>query len=365
MTLRRARLILSAIALATPVLVMSTAASARGTASPKGCAEAATVSNANDIGAGSLRAAIADVCAGGTIDFATRLVIDLESEIVVDKALTIDGLGQAVPIAEGENNFVQLIGGATHRVFRVTTAGDLTIRGLRFSDSASVDTGGAIQNSGRLAVDRCRFDGNVSTNGNLGGGAIFSAVNATLLVENSLFDRNSAIRGAGVFNSGQAELRNSTFSGNRDLTNEGAIQNRGTLLGIHLTVANNGRHGAGFGGLFAFNASTTLVNSVFADNIGRDCFFSGGTGTTTGLLARNSNCVAAFTADPALQPLAANGGLTLTHALLPTSIATGSGDAEFCLATDQRGAARNTAGCSLGAFEIPGDEIFDDSFEAP
>lgn len=365
MMLRPVCLLLTAAVMAHVAPVATAGRPTTGSARVKGCAPSATVGNANDSGAGSLRAAIAGVCAGGTIDFATRLVIDLESEIVIDKALTIDGLSQAVPITEGESNLVQLIGGATHRVFRVTTTGDLTIKGLRFSDSASVDTGGAIQNSGRLAVDRCRFDGNISTSGNLGGGAIFSALNATLLVESSLFDRNSAIRGAGVFNSGQAELRNSTFSGNRDLTNEGAIQNRGTLLGIHLTVANNGRDGAGFGGLFAFNASTTLVNSLFADNIGRDCFFSGGTGTTTGLLARNSNCVAAFTADPALQPLAANGGLTLTHALLPTSIATGSGDAEFCLATDQRGAARNTAGCSLGAFEIPGDAIFDDSFEAP
>jgi hypothetical protein len=298
-------------------------------------------------------------------DFAARFVIDLESEIVIDKALVIDGLGQATTINEAADNLVQLIGGASHRVFRITAAGDLGLTGLRLSNSATTETGGAIHNSGRLAVDRCRFDGNVASSGNLGGGAIFNNVNATLVVDNSLFDRNDAIRGAGVFNSGQAELRNSTFSENRGLTNEGAIQNRGTLLGIHLTVTNNGRDGAGFGGLFAFNATTTLVNSLFAGNVGRDCFFSGGTGTTTGLLARNGNCVPAFTTDPALQPLAANGGLTLTHGLPVASVATGAGDAEFCLATDQRGAARNTAACSLGAFEIPGDAVFGDSFEAP
>lgn len=332
----------------------------------KGCLDEATVTTANDDGPGSLRALIAGLCDGGTIGFAERFVIDLQSPITIDRALSLDGSDQALPASEAGDNLVQLIGGADHRIFEVTATGDLTLRQLRLSNSHTDGLGGAINSLGRLAVVECRFDGNsAGTLSGLGGGAIFTGTDAILLVEGSTFDNNDAVRGAAIFNNGQAELRNSTFSGHRGDTNEGAIQNRGTLLAVHITVANNGRDGAGFGGLFAFNADTTLVNSIFADNVGNNCFFSGGTGVATGLLAQSGNCGAQFNGDPQLLPLAGNRGVTATHALATDSIAIDTADAEFCLATDQRGAARpQGAGCELGAFEVLGPKLFQDGFES-
>ena len=332
----------------------------------KGCVQDATVTNANDDGPGSLRALVAELCDGGTISFAERFVIDLQSPIIIDRALTVDGSSQALLAADTDGNLVQLIGGTDHRIFDIAATGDLTLRQLRLSDSHTSGFGGAINSLGRLAVLECRVDGNSSgASGGLGGGAIFTGTDSILLVEGSTFDNNDAVRGAAIFNNGQAELRNSTFSGHRGETNEGAIQNRGILLAIHITVANNGREGAGFGGLFAFNADTTLVNSLFADNVGNNCFFSGGTGVATGLLAQSGNCGAQFNGDPQLLPLSGNRGVTATHALAADSIAIDAADAEFCLATDQRGAARpQGAGCDLGAFEVLGPELFEDGFES-
>jgi hypothetical protein len=63
--------------------------------------------------------------------------------------------------------------------------------------------------------------------------------------------------------------------------------------------------------------------------------------------------------DPLLEPLADNGGLTLTHALRPGSPAidrgTGVTSATFfdCPKTDQRGVTRPMGmACDVGAFEL-------------
>lgn len=335
-------------------------------AGEKGCSETVLVENADDSGTGSLRAAVDLVCTGGTITFADRFLIDLESEIAIDSAVIIDGSSQSADASASDGNLVQILGGADHRSFLVTATGELTLRRLRVSDGVAPDQGGGVRNLGRLRVFDSRFDGNTDNGSNsLGGGAIFNAVDAILLVDGTTFDGNQAVRGAAIFNSGQAELRNSTFSGNVGTTNEGALQNRGTLLAIHITVANNGGENAGFGGLFAFNADTTLVNSIFADNVGNNCFLSGGTGVATGLLAESGNCGSQFSTDPQLQALLANGGATNTHALPATSIAIDAADSEFCLVTDQRGFSRpQGAGCDLGALEVRGPFVFSDGFEA-
>jgi hypothetical protein len=331
-----------------------------------GCSPDVVVQNANDSGTGSLRAAVSGVCAGGTITFADRFVIDLQSEIGVASAVVIDGTNQSVDISEGDDNLLQIIGGPDHRSFLVSSTGDLTLRRIRISNGTTSGFGGAIRNDGRLALHESRFDGNSTGSlGGFGGGAIYSHTNSILLVDGCTFNGNDALRGSAIFNVGSAELRNSTFSGNVGDTNEGAIQNRGTMLAIHITVANNGRPTAGFGGLFAFNADTTLVNSVFANNVGHNCFRSGGTVTAIGLLAQSGNCTPQITADPELQPLAGNEGATPTHAPPAESVAVDVADAEFCLPTDQRGLARPQGeGCDLGAFETPSPFVFGDSFES-
>ena len=63
--------------------------------------------------------------------------------------------------------------------------------------------------------------------------------------------------------------------------------------------------------------------------------------------------------DPLLGPLADNGGKTLTHGLLPGSMAIDAGHKAGCPEKDQRGYSRpadgdedGTAECDIGAFEL-------------
>lgn len=317
------------------------------------CVQQVLVTAAADAGPGSLRQAMVDVCDGGTVEFSERFVIALESEIVVDKAVTLDGTSRSAAASATQDNLVQILGGQDHRSFSVTAAGDLTIRRLRISGGSVGSQGGAILNRGRLAIIECRLDGNsVGATSALGGGAVFSAFQSTLWVDASTFDGNDAVRGSALFNEGTAELRNSTFSANLGTTREGAIQNRGVLWAEHITVAGNGALDAGFGGLFAFRAETTLINSILSDNIGSDCSISDGEIAVHAVLARSGNCGAQFRDDPLLQALGANGGPTQTLALPMASPAVDAADPEFCPDTDQRGHLRPKGeGCDLGAFE--------------
>jgi hypothetical protein len=84
------------------------------------CSNALTVTSDLDSGAGTLRQAIADVCAGGTITFNGDMTILLASELALDKDLTIDGETHAVTVS----------GNNVTRVFNVT-AGNVTFDSLR------------------------------------------------------------------------------------------------------------------------------------------------------------------------------------------------------------------------------------------
>lgn len=327
------------------------------------------VTNANDGGAGWLRWATQNACGGATVRFAERFVITLASPIAINRTVILDGRDRAGDASEAEP-LVRIDGAQATRLFAVGASGALALRSLRLSNG--IGDGAGVNNQGSLIVQGCRFDGHRGSAGsNFGGGGIFNDFDATLRVEDSTFDGNSASRGAAVFNLGDAELYNSTFSGNIEGVGEGAIQNRGTLLGVHLTVTDNGRPDGNpaAGGLFAFgtDSETTLVNSVLAGNRARDCRISGGNVLTIGTLVQNpQNCgTPDLTVDPLLQPLAANGGPTRTHAVGTDSATIAAGDAGFCLDTDQRGVERQSGGpCTLGAFEARGQRIFTNGFEA-
>ena len=352
-----------------------------------GCNVTAQVLNANDSGTGSLRVAIATLCPGGTITFANRFVIALQSEIVINRALTLDGSSQSLDASTGDANLVQILGGTNHRIFRVESTGDLTLRRLRLSNGTVADTGGGILNFGRLSVNETRMDGHAAREfvgnalghtalqSNLGGGAIFNRSSGTVVIRASTFDGNNAIRGSALFNEGSAELFNSTFSNNRGLTNEGAIQNRSLLTATHITVTRNGKldGSAVSGGLYTFGANTrtTLINSIIAGNRVPDCHRASGEIVSLGLLVQtvdpsaSSRCPADFVSEPQLTDLAAHGGVTRTHAPLATSPALNVADSEFCLSTDQRGFQRpRVSACDLGALELEGrDVLFSDGFE--
>jgi hypothetical protein len=211
---------------------------------------------------------------------------------------------------------------------------------------------------------------------------------ATVLIIGSTISGNAAHSGGGLYNviftaRASATIQNSTISGNTALHSGGGIGNSAYVGDLSLTLnsvtlADNIADSDGdlIGGghqvdVFAYTngrARTAIGKSVFghadANLTGYFATTIGGTGSieqvSSGFNVSQRDLPFAPTigdlaeTDPHLGPLADNGGLTFTHALLTDSPAIDhlpSADAK-CLVTDQRGLARpQGATCDSGAYE--------------
>ena len=240
-------------------------------------------------------------------------------------------------------------------------------------------TGGGVFNAG----------GNVNvTNGTLSnnsasgtGGGIANSSGGTLDLSSSTVTANNSRDGGGggIWNNGSLTLTNSTISGNTVGTDGGGIfTTAGTATVNNSTIAYNRTDSAGTdagtgGGIFHDDTgSVTLNSTIVADNfVGTGTTGSDVNGTVSGTynlvgvdtgltgltngVDNNIVGTAANPIDPDLQPLADNGGPTLTQAILPGSPALNAGDNPLSLTTDQRGGAFVRSFGSqtdIGAYEL-------------
>ncbi|HET9793739.1 MAG TPA: choice-of-anchor Q domain-containing protein, partial [Thermoanaerobaculia bacterium] len=252
-----------------------------------------TVMNANDSGAGSLRAALTIAADGDTVNFDAGLsgsTITLLSQISVGSSVAIQGLGSSHT----------LISGSTSRIFEIAAGKTVSISGVSFSAGTATGTagsgsgtGGAILNHGALSIDTCAFTGNAATggtaspgpnNGGTGaGGAIYNDAGATLSVSNSVFSGNTATGGTGgdaafagdggdgvggaIFNAATATA---TITGSQFNQN---VASGGTGGSFNVNGGSSGFGGGGEGGAIYSGGALEVSLSVFASNEA-----SGGTG---------------------------------------------------------------------------------------
>ena len=203
---------------------------------------------------------------------------------------------------------------------------DVVVSGSTLSGNAAADygRGGAIKiESGSLILTNSTLSGN--TTDFLGGGIYLTGAQATL-TNSTLSGNTSAFFGGGIWGAyAQASLTNSTLIGNVP----GAFGN------------------------YQNNSSFSLANSIVADN-----GFCGGSIIDGGNnFSDDDTCGPGFadiTPDVDFDTtLADNGGPTLTHALIPASVAIdAAGDCG--LETDQRGFPRNDGACDSGSVEFQG-----------
>jgi hypothetical protein len=320
-------------------------------------AEAAnfTVSNLSDAGAGSLRQAILDANAtpaADTIAFQSGLTGQLTLtgiELYINNPVEILGPGpDQVTIARS----------GAGRIFNMDTAANtdkVTIAGLKLTGGNVVGDGGAINNdAATLTVRDTIITGNQATDD---GGAIQGKYSTTV-VDSTISGNQATDFGGGMFvvlptNSLASAIENSTISGNTARAAGGVYTGAGTPFNIRsTTVSGNQATNGQAGGVYAAGTSSTLVNSIVANNISSmtspDLFNPGGAPTSTtntsfSLIENTSGAAIVTTGpnvtgvDPVLGPLGDNGGPAPTHALLPGSPALDKGSAT---GFDQRGVAR-------------------------
>ncbi len=377
-------------------------AAALGALLAAGSAGAATllVTNPNDSGAGSLRAAVAAAQAGDTIAFAAALngatIVLSSSEITIDRNLIVLGNGATATRISGAN---------ARRMFNITSEAavvQISALSLLAGNAGDAGSGGAIRNVGDLRLDAVRLQSNRA---GVSGGAVYSLASSTtgvsgrLSVRNSTFDDNridaltcgsgAAIRSEGA--SAQTLVINSTLSGNVAGANcsGGAIGfNDGSLVVVSSTLGPN-QGGSSGGNIYKGSrlAALTMRNSVLVDGtavVNPDLH-----GASAGLLSDGHNLVflrgdaTGFVASdlPGNTPplldalrlsLAGQTPVRVPMASSPLVDAVGAGSCVdaggvVALTGDQRGVARpQGAACDIGAVErsFTVDELlFRDGFE--
>jgi CSLREA domain-containing protein len=293
----------------------------------------------------------------------------------------------------------------------VFNAGTLTLTNSTVSGNRATNHGGGINNAGTLMLDTSTVSGNTAdidaggiynastgmllltkgtVSGNTAGddgGGLRNAPGGALILDSSTVSGNHAGDESGGIRNGLATLIlvNSTVSGNTANFVGGGITNIGTAQVLNSTITTNqadadgnglGTGGGVYneppgvlnpsGGLFQFQ-NTILAGNVEALAFG-DC---AGTLTSNGNnVMQQVNCTVngggVTVAAPGLGPLQANGGPTLTHALLAGSPAIDGGNPGGCLdhlgaplLQDQRGLLRpvdgnqdGTGQCDVGAVEF-------------
>jgi hypothetical protein len=208
--------------------------------------------------------------------------------------------------------------------------------------------GGAIASGGvvdpsDLTVERSTIFGNQTRAFGGRGGGIAALDNSTLTVTDSTISGNNAgtkdganARGGGIYSGADdASVTTTTIAGNRAL----------------------GDNASG-GGLFASGFKTLAVTaSIVAQSAGRNCvgrIEDGGFNLENGQTCDFTDH--AVNAKPRLEPLADNGGLTLTRALQQKSPAVNKvpPGRPYCGGTvDQRGVKRPQGpACDIGSFEL-------------
>ncbi|MEL6657965.1 MAG: NosD domain-containing protein, partial [Bacteroidota bacterium] len=191
-----------------------------------------TVTSTADSGPGTLRQAVIDIPAGGTIDFNVGGPIVLTSgQIDLTKNMTLDATGPGVTI-DGNGN---------SRIFGVYSSAVVNLLEVEMTNAnAPAAFGGAIEISiGTLNASNCTFSNNIGGNG----GAVSVAFGTGNFV-NCNFINNTSTAQAGALDlntNGNFSVINCLFYNNSSPSNGGAIS-------------------------IAFNANGPITNCTIADN---------------------------------------------------------------------------------------------------
>jgi hypothetical protein len=249
-------------------------------------AQAATVTNTNDSGAGSLRAAIAASASGDTIDFAPALngqtIILSSGRLVIDKALTISGPGTGgLTISGGHND-------AVFDVHASSSADNVTISGLTITggvfNGTSIPGGGGIfaESVDTLTLIGDTITGNqtsINSGGDAGGGGVYVGGGALAVTSSTISGNTVTMTGTSTGDSGGGGV----YSGGGPVAVSASVVSGNT---VEIDSSSGGDNGGGgiysAGGAVALTADTidgntfTLDDDDGGDNGGAGVYSAGG-----------------------------------------------------------------------------------------
>ena len=314
------------------------------------------VSNTNDHGTGSLRAAIiqANLDGGGDTIVFSNLFDTPQTITLTGGQLELTGTAGTTTIQGPGAYLLSVSGHQASRVFQVDTQVTASISGLTITGgSVGNNDGGGVQvmEDGSLTMTDCTVSGNAATGGAGLGGGLVCLVGGSLTMTDCTVSSNNAAGGGGLYNDGGTlTMTNCTVSSNSTTISSGGVGSYGTSAATTLTnctVSANSASTSGGGGLHNYRGSVTLTNTIVAGNYAGGDISGNYTDGGHNLIGGN----------PLLAALGDYGGPTFTMPPLPGSPAIGGGASTGHPDFDQRGFPRGGS-VDIGAFQTqPGISV--------
>ena len=178
-----------------------------------------------------------------------------ESNIIIDKDMTIIGESQEGTIIQGING--------KNSIFIILPSVEVAINNLTLTGSKKTGYGGAIYNEGTLTMNRCTITRNYAEKG----GTIYNKGHVTL--NQCTLKENYAEKGGAIYNIGVLNLNKCNFKENK-AEQGGAIYDLGNSNLINCTfthnIATSSVFSVSLGGAIYNEGTLTLTNSEFTNN---------------------------------------------------------------------------------------------------
>ncbi|MDO9635247.1 MAG: T9SS type A sorting domain-containing protein [Paludibacter sp.] len=235
------------------------------------------VVNSNaDSGEGSFRQAIADALDGDSIVIPGNFTVTIESELTIDKNLSINGQGATIQVTESGVSAIRiftlnnpaLTEGA---LYNLTLKGG-NVQGRHATASNVLNCGGImlLDVTCTLHLENVSF---LDSKGTYSGAFQQNNVNANVTLKSCVFSGNSAINNAGgLYNKGFMTITDCTFTNNSTTHNGSAIVTNKALDAYKCVfkenTASTTTNGAYGGVIFNTNNGTyaNFTDCLFADN---------------------------------------------------------------------------------------------------
>ena len=255
---------------------------------PAATAQTITVTNTDDSGEGSLRKAVADITAGGTINFSQSLpagaTITLNSVITVEKNLTIDGRNVPGLTLSGRWDGTTSSTAPGNRIIILpnTSTPTVSINDLTMANGNPCNTGGGSAagqpkcNGGAIYLEKgtLNLDRVTIRNSHANDGAAIKVQEGTLNATRSAFYDNEARDDGGAIDTGggaanpTANLTNVTIANNKAGTTNsggtgGAVRVDGIINLTYVTIYGNN---ADNDGALDVNGTANVRSSIVIGN---------------------------------------------------------------------------------------------------